>query len=139
MYRFPADLDLSYLVGREIAFIGLDVNSIYFNMQGGSLSEVISREEYMESCETNPDVHITVSGPWSLATGSGAIVDELVEHCERESYRIHVLLGLKMLGYAVVSDTTLQLNFERGYILTVVDDSPYENFSVEYGDTFIVA
>lgn len=139
MYRFPLDLDLSYLLRRQISYIGIDQYNIYLTLNAEILSADRRPSGVLENVVMDSDVHITVSGPWSLAAESGSVIDHSMEHAERKSYQIHVLLGLRMVGYTVVSETTLELKFENGFCLSVVDDSPYENVIIRYGDTLIIA
>jgi hypothetical protein len=137
--RFPSDLDLSYLVGRDLSFIGIDQFSLYLTLNGEVLSADRGPTGILENVVMDSDVKICIEGSWNLADGSGGIVDESMEHAERKSYRIHLLLGLKLLSYRVFSDTTLKLTFEKNFCLSVIDDSEiYETVSIEYGDTRIV-
>jgi hypothetical protein len=86
----------------------------------------------------SPDVHINIGGSWSLTTESGSIIDKSMEHAERKSYQIHTLLGLKLLSYSVTSETTLDLKFEKGFCLCIIDDSNfYESLNIDYGNTHI--
>ena len=58
---------------------------------------------------------------------------------DRKSYQIHVLLGLKLLSYSVASPTTLDMRFEGGFCLSIIDDSDmYESLKIDYGGTHIV-
>jgi hypothetical protein len=139
MHRFSPDLDLSYLVGRELTFIGIDQYQLYLTLNAEVLRADRRESGVLDNAVMDSDVHIGIGGSWRLAGSSGSVVDESIEHSNRKSYQIHVLLGLKLLRYSVVSPTTLEMRFEGGFCLSVVDDSDaYESLTIDYGDTHIV-
>lgn len=139
MYRFLPNLDLSYLVGRELTYIGIDQYQLYLVLNAEVLSAERRESGILDNVVMDSAVNISIGGSWSLATSSGSVIDESMEHAERKSYQIHVLLGLKLLGYSVASETTLNLKFERGFCLSIIDDSDmYESLNINYGDTHVV-
>jgi len=139
MNGFPSDLNLSYLVRRDLTFIGIDQFSLYLTLNAEVLSADRGPTGILENAVMDSDVHIRIEGSWRLADGSGGLIDESMEHAERKSYQVHLLLGLKLLSYLVSSETTLKLTFEQGFCLSVIDDSEmYETVSIEYGETRIV-
>jgi|694.fasta_scaffold60429_6 hypothetical protein len=139
MYRFSPNLDLSYLVGRELTFIGMDQWHLYLTLNAEVLSPDRTETGIQDSVVMDSDVHIRIGGSWRLATASGAVVDESVQHGDRKSFQIHFLLGRKLQTYSVASATTLDLRFESGYCLSIVDDSDtYESLTVDYADTHVV-
>lgn len=136
MHRFAQDLDLSFLVGKELNFITIDQNSLYLAL--GEPTPDSEDEAAEEEAESDNAIDIAIGGSWYLDSEAGDTVDESMEHNERESYQIHLLLGLKVLSFAVVNDTTLELRFESGFCLSVVDDSDeFETLNIDFGDTHI--
>lgn len=82
-------------------------------------AEVLSADRresgILENVVMDSDVFIGIEGSWSLTNSTGVVIDESMEHSERKSYQVHVLLELKLLSYSVLSDTTLELTFEKGF------------------------
>jgi hypothetical protein len=139
MKRFPQDLDLSYLLGRQLTSIGIDQFSLRLFLNAEVLSADRRPSGILDNVVMDSAVFIGIGGSWTLTDQTGAIVDEWMEHFDRKSYQIHVLLGLKLLGYAVPSATTLTLQFEKRFSLSIFDDSDmYETLQIEYGKTRIV-
>jgi hypothetical protein len=139
MYRFSPNLDLSYLVGRELTFIGIDQYNLYLTLNAEILSADRRESGILDNVVMDLDVHIRIGGSWRLAMDSGSVIDESMEHADRKSYQIHVLLGLKLLSYLVTSATTLDLRFEGGFCLSIIDDlDMYDTLNIDYGDTHIV-
>jgi hypothetical protein len=139
MHRFSPNLDLSYLLGRELTFIGIDQHQLYLTLNAEILSADRRETGVLDNVVMDSDVHIGIGGSWRLATDSGSVIDESMEHADRKSYQIHVLLGLKLLSYTVASATTLDLRFESGFCLSIIDDSDmYESLNIDYGGTHIV-
>jgi hypothetical protein len=139
MHRFSPKLDLSYLVGREITFIGIDQYQLYLTLNAEVLSADKRESGVLDNVVMDSDVHIGIGGSWRLTTGSGSLIDESMEHAVRKSYQVHVLLGLKLLGYSVTSPTILDMKFERDFCLSIIDDSDmYESLTIDYGDTHVV-
>ena len=138
MNRFAPNLNLAYLVGRTITFVGIDQWHLYLTLNAEVLSADRRPSGILDNVVMDSDVHIRIGGSWSLVTKQGSIIDESIEHSERKSYQIHVLLGLKLLSYSVTSETTLDLRFENGFSLSIIDDSDmYESLNIDYGDTHI--
>ena len=139
MHGFPSSLDLSYLIGRELTYLGLDRHHLYLTLNGEILSADRRKSGVLDNVVMDSDVKIGIGGGWSLVDNSGAVIDESVEHSERRSYQVHVLLGQSLRGYSVVSETTLELVFESGHCLSLIDNSKmYESVTIAYADTYIV-
>ena len=140
MHGFPKNLDLSYLVGRELTYIGLDLHQLFLRLNSEVLSADRRDSGVLDNVVMDADVNIGIEGDWILADSSGSVIDESVEHSERKSYQVHVLLGQRLTAYAVVSETTLNLLFGRGHCLSLIDNSKmYESVTIAYADTYIVA
>ena len=55
-----------------------------------------------------------------------------------EGYRLHVILGKTVEGYAVNPPRSFSLRFETGHLLTVFDGSEqYESFSISPGGIYV--
>src|SRR5262249_50262794 len=114
MNRFSPDLDLSCIVGRPVNFIGIDQNAVYLTLNADMRPADKRPFGGRDKAQLDSDAYVTISCGWSLASDSGSVIDRWMEHAERNSYQIHVLLGLKLLGYSVISETDLELRFENG-------------------------
>jgi hypothetical protein len=138
MIRLSPELNLAFLVGRELTYIGFDRYRLNLTLVGEILSADRRESGLLDNVVLDSDVHIGLIGSWRLAADSGLVIDESMEHAERKSYRVHVLLGLKVIGYSITSETTLDLKFENGYCLSIIDDSDmYEFLNIDYGDSHI--
>ena len=81
---------------------------------------------------------ISVEGDWELYGPSGALVDFQEEPSEREAFRIHVLIGRKVVSSEVSAPEWFELEFDSGHRLRVYDRSPrYESFSIQPGDIYV--
>ena len=81
---------------------------------------------------------VSAEGKWEVRDASGALVDESGPNEDREAYRVHRLLMLRVTGSRVRSPSWFELEFEQGYALRVYDDSEeYESFSIQPGDVFV--
>ena len=139
MNGFPKNLDLSYLVGRDLTYIGLDLYQLYLTLNGEVLSADRRDSGLLDNVVMDADVNIGIGGEWILADSSGSVIDESVEHSERKSYQVHVLLGQRLTAYAVVSETKLNLLFGSGHCLSLIDNSKiYDSVTIAYADTYIV-
>lgn len=66
-----------------------------------------------------------------LRDPSGAVVDSEQEPSERDVYRIHRILDLSVVAFAIDAPRSFTLVFEPAFRLTVFDDSEqYESFSI---------
>ena len=109
------NLDLGFLVGLEVTQI------------------CVGQNELILRC--HPIGAITIEGEWRLLNTEGVEVDQRIDHSERETSRIHKLLGERIDEYKIVSDRLLELRFSGGWVLLVEDSSDqYESFSIQYKD-----
>ena len=110
MYGIPADLDLSFLNGAELIQIRLGVFEVIFCFHA--------------------DTHLTCSGnSWDLFDETGACIDSGLPF-PRPPYQLHRLLGQHVIGTYVAAPRFLDLIFEGGERLRVMDTSPeFESFT----------
>jgi hypothetical protein len=74
---------------------------------------------------------IDVEGRWDLRKSAGELVDAWIEHEKRETYRLHAIIDVPIVGYEINPPRSFTIAFENGYRLTVFDETPkYEAFSV---------
>ena len=112
MHGVPKDLPLEGFVGDSLTQICIGHNEIIFRFsEAGS---------------------ITVEGLWQLTDIEERPIDRSMEHGERDSYKIHVLLGRAVESFAIGDPEWFSLSFDSGLTLKVFDDSRTgESFSVE--------
>jgi hypothetical protein len=111
MYGVPAGLDLSFLHGAELIQIRLGVFEVIFCF--------------------HTDITFACSGnSWDLFDGAGACIDSGLPF-PRPPYQLHRLLGQRVIGTDVAAPRHLDLIFESGERLRVMDTSPeYESFTI---------
>ena len=111
MHGVPSDLPLAPFIGRECNQIALGRFQIQFHFSGtGSI--------YAES-------------RWELRGPTGDLIDSACEHVERETYRIHLIIDVPVVRFAIDPPLCFTLFFESGHALTIFDDSDrYESFSL---------
>ena len=111
MRGVPPDLPLDPFIGRECNQVALGRFQIQFHFSGtGSIS---------------------VESRWELRDLTGNLIDRAQEHAERAPYRIHEILDVPVVRFAIDPPLSLTLFFESGHALTIFDDSDqYESFSV---------
>src|SRR5688572_647110 len=84
---------------------------------------------------------IAATSRWELRDGDGQLIDSACDHAEREAYRLHKLLDVRVARFSIDPTTSFTLHFESGLALTVFDDSEqYESFSIHLdgqGDLYI--
>ena len=111
MYGFPKDLDLSHLVGGELIRISIDQYNLLF--------------------EFDPQNTINISGKWVLRNEQNEIFDQGVLETEKESYKVHKLVGQKIQDYEISSPKSIKFIFENNWELELIDNSDqYETCSI---------
>jgi len=118
MYGVPADLPVDRFVGDALfqVCIGLDGAHFVFGYAGS----------------------IAVEGKWELFDSVGTMIDHSVEHEQRESYRLHVILNAEVASARVDPPRSFSLTFSTGHRLVVYDDDPcYESFHVYPDDIHV--
>ena len=84
MYRFDPELDFSSLIGCEVNQICIDQLSVIYNLHPSGM--IASR-----------------GGAWRLLDGEGHSIDRNVEFTERKVFRVHSLLGQKIISCMIKS------------------------------------
>jgi hypothetical protein len=127
MYGVPEDLDLSAFDDAMLVQICLGEDRIQFSFQG-----VDSMYADTESPE------IVVEGEWELRDSSGEMMDQSEDNDERESYKLHRLLGAMVVGHGVDAPHSFMLRFDSGDELRVFDSSEdQESFAIQPGDIVV--
>jgi hypothetical protein len=112
MNRIPLSLDLSPLVGLEIIQVSIGQNEVILVF--------------------HPAGFIRLEGDWILKENDGRIIDQSMEHSERDAWRIHKIIGSKISECIIRDERHLDILFD-GYILEIEDDSDhYETFAIEH-------
>src|SRR5207247_6206673 len=103
MYGVPSDLPLASFIGRECNQISLGRFQVQFHFAGAGSIFAESR--------------------WELRDASGDQVDAYCEHSERDAYRVHKIIDVPVVRFAVDPPDSFTLYFESGHSLTVIDYS----------------
>ncbi len=112
MYGFPEDLDLSHLLEGELIRISIDKYNLLFVFDA-------------------PENTINIAGKWEIRNDKKEVVDYGIIEEEKESYKVHQLLGYKIKKYEVLSPKFLVLIFDNNWELEIVDNSEqYETCSI---------
>jgi hypothetical protein len=113
MYGVPSDLPLARLVGQELDSVTLCKYQIGFRFADGTL--------------------ITPSAAWELRDLSGRLLDSAQEHKQRETYRVHQIIGMPVSGFRMDPPRSFTLLFGSGHALTISDDGPhYESCTIDF-------
>ena len=119
MHGVPEDLNLRRFYGATLAQICLGEFDQQFHFVG-------------------PELHISVEGRWHVTNAAGDLVDRSLKNEERDSYRVHRLLGRSITGHHLHAPESFTLVFDNGWALAVFDDSrDYESFSIQPGDVYV--
>ena len=112
MHRIPKSLDLAPLLGLEVIQVAIGHNEVIFNF--------------------HPEGMIRVEGGWVLKAEDGAVIDLSMEHADRDAWRVHKIIGCKIVKCMVRDDQHLDIFFD-GAVLEIQDDSDhYETFAIEH-------
>jgi hypothetical protein len=124
MYGVPADLPLGKFIGQEINQIAIGRYQIQFNVSGsGSI------------CVEGP---VKGARSWELRDRSDILIDSARVHEERDFYRIHQIIDIKIANFLIDPPRSFTLVFESGHKLEIFDESDqYESFSIWFdGKTY---
>jgi len=115
----PADLDLGFLSGAEPVSV--------------------SQGLYQISLVFHPMGIISIEGDWELFDQTGQVIDQDCWGPDRQQpYKLHLLLGHRVVSTEVTAPESFALIFDNGLVLRVYDRSPqYESFSIQPGDIFV--
>lgn len=118
MYGVPAGLDLTRFIDATLESVCLGQFHVQFHF--------------------DPVASIGIDGDWELRGPDGVIVDQTQDNANRDAYRVHKLLGKRVVRTSIDSPRSLTLYFESGHELWVFDSSEqFESFSIQPGDIFI--
>ena len=117
MYRIPADIDLSDIVGSEIQQVCLGRYDVQFHFASGRTISVQGDVEVLE--------HDSVLASWN-------------ENDNWSSTGFQQLLNTTVKSYSVPNDRLLEINFDRNLILRLYDSSDqYESMQIYPGGTIV--
>jgi hypothetical protein len=118
MYGVPDGLDLRFLHGSELIHVGLGLCDVQFGFQ--------------------PEGHISVEGEWELLGADGSILDRSEPAPRTSAFRLHRLLGQRVVQTHVNPPTSIAVQFEGGELLRIFDSwKQYESFSIQPGNVFV--
>jgi hypothetical protein len=122
MYGVPENLNLSAFVNTELSQI--DIGQAYLNFCFHPIGII---QCYGDWEATNPDGGHLDGSLGGEAAGS-----------ERDSYRVHKLLGIQVVAVQVNPPKSISWIFEGGYKITIFDSSEaYESFTIEPGGIIV--
>jgi hypothetical protein len=117
---------------------GVPSNLNLKRFHGATLTQVAIGEFQIQFHFTAPELSISVEGDWRLTNPAGEVIDRSLPNGERDSFRLHRLLGRTVLDSEVNAPKFFALRFDNGWSLTVFDSSEqYESFSIQPGDIFV--
>jgi hypothetical protein len=115
MYGIPADLDCAFLIGSEV----VQVCIAGFDVQVRFDPEAL--------------IHI-MGGDWELKDESGQVIDRAPEALPRDrgpSF-LPCLVGRRVVAIEVSPPDWLEVRFDEGLVLRLIDDSKqYESFEIQ--------
>ena len=94
MYGVPDNLQLERLVGHEFNFIGLGTWQVQFH-----ISSLVA---------------IHVEGRWELRDATDSLVDHSQEPAERDCYRLHRIIDVPIVRFALDAPRSFTLFFKSG-------------------------
>ena len=111
MYGVPADLPLDRFVGVALNQVALGRFQIQFHFGEAG--------------------YFLVEGNWELRNVHGDLIDRHRDDAERETYRIHKIIGQEVVSYDIVVPLSFTLHFKNDFALTIYDASTeFESFSM---------
>src|SRR5262245_12689825 len=111
MYGVPLDLPVNRFVGDALFQVCMGVDGVHFVFGHAGT--------------------IAVEGKWELFDSAGKMIDHSVEHEQRESYCLHVILNADVASARIDPPRSFSLAFSTGHRLVVYDENPgYESFHI---------
>jgi hypothetical protein len=111
MHGVPPDLDLAFLDSAELTHVGIGVHQIQLSF--------------------HPTGAISIEGGWELLAADGSKIDGLMPVPRGAPQQLQLLLGQRVVRTKISAPDWFAIEFERGELLWVFDDSrQYESFSV---------
>jgi hypothetical protein len=118
MYGVPEGLLLTFLHDCELEQVCLGIHQVQFHF--------------------HPEGVLAVEGEWELLDADGTELDRCRPAPRIEPYRLHRLLGQRVVASEVGPPFWIALRFERGELLRVFDSSTdYESFSIQPGNIVV--
>ena len=118
MPGIPADLDLSFLHGKELVQVCLGVWQVQFHFE--------------------PTASLTVEGDWELTDAEGRVIDRSSDTVRDSPFHLHLLLQRVVVGTEVSAPLSFALQFTGGLVLRVfVSGNGGESFSIQPGNIFV--
>lgn len=93
MHRLPKSLDLTPLCGLEVIQVIIGQNEVILLF--------------------HPEGVIRLEGAWILKDEDGAVIDRSMEHADRDAWRVHKVLGRKIMQCVVRDERYLDVFFRR--------------------------
>lgn len=103
MYGVPADLDLSAYLNTTCIQVSLG--------------------EFQIQLHFHPDATIAIEGRWELRDEHGQVVDQSVNNDDRDTCRLHRLLGQTIIDSNIAAPASFSLTFSNRYVFEIYDDS----------------
>jgi hypothetical protein len=114
MYRVPADLDLSVIVGTDLNMMGLGRYDVQFHFDSKATINLQSRAELLHN---------------------GVEVAQWEEHRNWSKPSFQKLLGQTVLGFAIPHDRLIEIQFTDGLLLKLYDDfDQFESMQISFTD-----
>ncbi len=114
MYGIPENLNLTFLLGAEVVQISLGSFDVQIHF--------------------HPEASIAINGSgWQLRDTEGKIIDQASQEpaCDRTPFLLHRLLGRRVQAIQLSPPEWVEVQFEGGLVLRIIDDSEqYESFEI---------
>ncbi|MEJ7623683.1 MAG: DUF6188 family protein [Pyrinomonadaceae bacterium] len=118
MYGLPDDFSTDFLLGRNLEQICINENQVYFHFDN--------------------QLFITVEGTYAYQNVESEAGELLIE-VPRFDANVLQLLGSSVRKCASSPDGTLNLSFDNGQTLTMLDSSrEFESYQIRYKDLIII-
>ena len=119
MYGFPKDLNLDGLIGHYLAQLYLSPGSV----------------ELIHDC----DIRICAVCCPLFVFENKILICKWDDYCRWTNADFQKLLSLNVTGWKIIADRTLEIQYENGFSLHLVDDSDqYESVHIYFADKLSV-
>lgn len=117
---------------------GIPPNLDLLQYHGAVLTQLCIGEFQLQFIFTTPELILSVEGDWQLKNAQGEMIDRSLPNEQRESFKIHRLLGRAIKDHIVDAPVAIVLHFDNGWTLSIFDSSTeFESFSIQPGNLFI--
>jgi len=119
MRGIPADLDLSFLHGKELVQVCLGVWQVQFHFE--------------------PTASLAVEGDWELTDAEGRVIDRNSDTVRDSPFHLHLLLQRVVVGTEGPHRYRSRCNSRAGglSLRVFVSGNGGESFSIELGNIFV--